>query len=129
MAEELSFYSDQKGIRVTDKRVIIQNKTYVLANISSVATAVEKPELIWPILAIIIGIGLFIAGIGGKSPGASVFGAIIGVLGYFWYRGCKAVWHLRISSTSGESTPLKSINEQWIKDICGAINEAIVHRT
>jgi hypothetical protein len=28
MAEETSYYSDQNGVRVTDKRVIVNNITY-----------------------------------------------------------------------------------------------------
>jgi hypothetical protein len=129
MAEDTSFYSDQRGIRVTDKRVIIRNKTYVLANISSVSSSIQKPDLFGPIVTIIVGVGLLIGGIVGQSGLAAFWGVVGGVAGYFWYRSCKPIWRLRIASTSGESTPLRSINEEWIKDICRAINEAIVHRT
>ena len=38
MAEETSYYSDQNGVRVTDKRVIVNNITYAMANITSVST-------------------------------------------------------------------------------------------
>jgi hypothetical protein len=125
---EVSFYADQSGVRVTDKRVIIGNKTYSMANISSVSTKVEKPSLFGPILFIAIGILLFFGGLSQRSAGAGIVGAIIAALGYFWYRGSKPMSHLRIASSSGESTPLKSINQQWINGIAQAINEAMIRR-
>lgn len=89
MAEETSFYSDQSGVRVTDKRVIIGNTTYSLANVTSVSTKVERPGLTGPILVIVIGILLLVSGLGGKSPGTGFLGALVAAFGYFWYRGSK----------------------------------------
>ncbi len=127
MAEETSFYSDQSGVRVTDKRVIVGNTTYSLANITSVSNSVEKPSLTGPILSIVIGLLLLVAGASGKSGGAALIGALVVLFGIVWYRGCKPLWHLRIASASGESTPLRSTNQQWITNIARAINEAIIH--
>lgn len=128
MAEEMSFYSDNNGIRVTDKRVILNNTTYSLANITSVATSVEEPSRLGPIVTIIIGGVTLLTAAGQSSVALAIFGVIVGAVGYLWYRGCKPIWHLRIASASGETTPLKSLNENWIVSIANAINEAIVHR-
>lgn len=127
---EVSYYSDQSGVRVTDKRVIIGNTTYSMANITSISTHVEKPSLTGPILFIAIGAFLFIGGLAQNptSGGMVLAGLITGVLGYFWFRGCKAISHLRIASASGESTPLKSVNKDWIDGIARAINEAMIRR-
>jgi hypothetical protein len=127
MADEVSYYSDQSGVRVSDKRVIIGSTTYSMANITSVSTRVENPSMIGPILMIAIGLLLFVSGIAQQS-GSAVLGAIIAGLGYFWYRGRKPMWHLHIASASGETTPLQSVNSQWISSIAQAINEAIIHR-
>lgn len=128
MAEEVSYYSDQSGVRVSDKRVIIGSTTYSMANITSVSTKVEHPSMMGPILLIAIGLFLFVSGVAGKSGGPAVIGGIVAALGYFWYKGRKPVWHLRIASASGETTPLQSVNGQWISSIAQAINEAIIHR-
>jgi len=128
MAEETSFYSDESGVRVTDKRIIVGNTTYSLANITSVSTSVEKPSLRGPFLTTVIGIVLLLSGLGRKSAGAAVVGVLAVLLGIVWYRGCKPIWHLRIASASGESTPLQSTSQEWIGNICRAINEAIIHR-
>ncbi len=127
MADEVSYYSDQNGVRVSDKRVIIGNTTYSMANITSVSTKVERPSMMGPILMIAIGLFLFVSGISQQS-GVALIGAIVAGLGYFWYRGRKPVWHLQIASASGETTPLHSVNGQWISSIAQAINEAIIHR-
>jgi hypothetical protein len=128
MADEISYYSDQSGVRVTDKRVIIASTTYSMANITSVSTTIEKPSMLGPILIMAIGVLMFLGGFGNQNYGSSFFGAIVAALGYFWYRGRKPIWHLRIASASGEATPLQSNNQQWIASIAQAINEAIIHR-
>jgi hypothetical protein len=128
VADETSFYADQNGVRVTDKRVIVGDTTYALANITSVSTTIEKPNLTGPILFIGIGILLLLGAVSGNSVGLGFFGLFLLLLGAVWYRGCKPRWHLKISSASGESTPLQSQNEQWITSIVQAINEAMIHR-
>ncbi|SRR5713101_1335480 len=127
MAYEISYYSYQSGVRVSDKRVIIGSTTYSMANITSVSTNVVHPSMMGPIIVIAIGLFIFVSGLTQKSGGA-VVGGIIAALGYFWYKGRKPMWHLRIASASGETTPLQSANGQWISSIAQAINEAIIHR-
>jgi Family of unknown function (DUF6232) len=127
MSEETSFYSDQQGVRVTDKRVILGNTTYALANITSVTTAVEQPSVRGPILFILIGIFLIVTSASQRSSGMAVGGVVLLLLGVVWYRGCKPRWHLKIASASGEATPLQSPNQQWITSIAQAINEAMIH--
>src|SRR6266478_347880 len=89
MADETSYYSDENGVRVTDKRVIIGSTTYSMANITSVSTKVEHPSKMWPLIFMVVG-GLFVfGGLSSKAFGAVLFGAILAILGYFWSRGIK----------------------------------------
>jgi Family of unknown function (DUF6232) len=129
MADETSYYADQQGVRVTNKRVIVRDTTYSLANITSVSTTVEQPNLTGPILFILVGCLCFIAVASGNAGILPVLGVFLIVIGVIWYRGCKPTWHLRISSASGEATPLQSVDKQWIGSIAQAINEAMIHRT
>ncbi len=128
MTEEISFYSDNSGVRVTNTRVIIRNVTYAMANIASVRSEVTKPSLVGPLVAILLGVVFVLGGIGGRSSAGAVFGGILVLPGIVWWRGIKPIWHLRISSASGESTPLSSTNQSWVESIAHAINEAIIHR-
>ena len=130
MADETSFYSDQQGVTVTDKRVIVRNVTYALANITSVSTEVEQPNLSGPVLFVVIGVASLVLFSANTQNGfLIVVGLCLIVLGVIWYRGSKPTWHLKISSASGEATPLQSANEQWIRAIVQAINEAMIRRT
>jgi hypothetical protein len=128
MADEIIFYADQSGVRVTDKSVIIGNTTYSLADITSVSTAAVNPSRAGPMIVMVVGFAVLSDQIFHKAFGPALFGAIVLVCGYFWYRGAKPVWHLRIASVSGQTTPLHSLNQRWISDIAQAINEAIIHR-
>ena len=128
MAEETSFYTDQSGVTVTDKRVIVGSTTYALANITSVSTTVAKPSTTGPILFIGVGLLVLVEAVSNKSGLLAVLGVLPLLLGTVWYRGCKPRWHLRIASASGESTPLQSTNQQWIANIADAINKAMIRR-
>jgi amino acid permease len=128
MSTETSYYEDQNGVKVTDKRVVISNITYAMANITSVSTYIERPSVVGPLLFLGIGGFLILMGSLALLGGTIVLGAVAVVIGFFWYRSCKPIWHLRIASASGESTPLKSNNHQWVSAISNAINEAMIHR-
>lgn len=128
MADEISYFADPSGVQVTDKRVTIGNVTYAVANITSVSTVAENPSRLGPKLAVVIGFAIVVDQIFHKALGPALLGAFVLALGYFWYRGAKPVWQLRIASASGEITPLQSANRQWISAIAQAINEAIIHR-
>ena len=128
MAEEITFYTDQASVRVTDKRVIAGSTTYALANITSVSTAVESPSYTGPLLFLAVGAVALIEGVATKSTGTTTFAVLILALGCFWWRGLKPTWHLRIASASGESSPVKSHNQQWIAGIAQAIKKAMIHR-
>jgi|GEM_PF-6142544 len=41
--KEITFYSDNKGVRITNTRAIFKNKTYVMANISSISIGRKNP--------------------------------------------------------------------------------------
>ena len=126
---EVSYY-DQSGVRVTNKRLIIRNTTYAMADITSTSMTVENPNLTGPVLFIVFGLLVIVMGLteNPRSGVMAVIGVIVGGLGYFCLRGCKPVLNLRIVSASGKSTRLKSVNEEWIAGIARAINEARIRR-
>lgn len=128
MADEITYYADQSGVRVTDKSVIIGNTTYSIANITSVSTATVSPSRVGPMSTMVVGFAILVDQIFHRALGPALLGAIVLALGYFWYRRGKPVWHLRIASASGETNPLYSVDQEWISGIAHAINEALIHR-
>ncbi len=128
MTEETTFYSDNQGVRVTNTRLIVDNTTHAMANIASVATTTTNPSYTGPLLLIAAGVIMFLATIGGRSPESAIIGVIVVALGVLWWRGKKPTYHLRITSSSGESNALWSKNRNYVDKVVQAINEAMIHR-
>src|SRR5207253_2669348 len=54
-SSEVTFYTDQTGIRITNTRAIIGARTYSMANLTTVTTAVTPPDKRGPIWLMVIG--------------------------------------------------------------------------
>lgn len=80
MSTEQTFYSDEKGVRITATRAIFGSTTYSMANITSVTRSQEPAKRTPGILVAIVGIVLLAVGI---SAGAWLVttGVIILVVG------------------------------------------------
>jgi hypothetical protein len=143
MTTEQTFYSDDKGVRITGTRAIFNlesatgsatvSTTYSMANITSVKQVKERAKRKPGILVAILGIVLLVAGVIVDITELTITGSIIGALGILLAYVAKGVYELTITSASGESTPIsskedKDIDEKYIGDIAMAINEAMIRR-
>jgi hypothetical protein len=126
--QEVSYYTDNSGVRVTSARVIIFNKTYSLANISSVSVFTQ-PAKRGGLIVFGLALGLFgVAGLSGKNSGcaiASLLAAGLAIAIAFMMNDSHFV---RITAAGGETNALESKNRQYIQTVVDAINEAIVQR-
>ena len=57
MEDEREFFSD-KGVRVTQTRFIVHDLTYAMTGITSIRRVIVKPSRVWPIVVIVMGMGL-----------------------------------------------------------------------
>src|SRR5437867_4068283 len=107
---EVSFYTDEQGVRVTNTRLIVGTTTYAMGNITSVRRTIEEPSRSGPIFVGIFGLLFFIVGISEfhKSLGLIAFGGLLLGVAALWWKGQKTTYGLRIASSSGESTPISS---------------------
>jgi len=128
MAEEVAFYSDDKGVKITNTRAIFESKTYAMNNITSVSTGYKAPSRGGAVVAVLIGILILLISIGAKSIGGSIFGLLVIALGVWLYTSAKASYSVKIGSASGEATALESKDEKYIQSIVQAMNEAIIKR-
>ncbi len=136
MAEEQVFM-DQGGIKVTNARVIVDGDTYSLANVTSCKSRYTEHEgidkskdrlkklLLWG--GIILGIIL------GSAVKSFAFGAIIAVVGIVASFFIKSTFDYRIykvyfGSAAGEQEAISSQDENFIRQIVNAVNDAIVAR-
>ena len=136
---EPTYYSDEKGVRITPTRLIIGSSTYAMANISSIKTATGDPSR-WAGIVMAL-FGLFFIGLGfvvmslGGSVSVTVFAAIVFLMGIAvlgggiaWAVLVKPTYHLRISSASGETDALMSKDKDYIAHVATALNEALIKR-
>jgi len=107
---------------------MVPNATYAMATILSVTTKRIAPSYGWPGLVILLGVGFILGGFGSGSSPAWVFGIVLLGVGIYWAYSLKADYHLRIASTSGESTALVSKDRAYVEKLVTAIHEAIIHR-
>ncbi len=137
---EVTFYSDERGNRITKTRAIFGARTYAMVNISSVTTGTLAPDrsaarttigfgAILSLLGVIGTIGIFGIYLGtGMGCTILTIGLIILVLGISAYRGQRFRYTLRIASASGESNALVSHDSKYIHNVAQALNEAIITR-
>jgi hypothetical protein len=126
--QEIGFYSDDHGVRVTNTRFIVGNVTYAMGNITSVKKSTEPPHRGLAMLLIAIGIASLLFAASDKNAGIFVLGVVLVLVGGVMWRGARPTYGILIASASGESTPLTSRNKERIEKIIQAVNEAIIHR-
>jgi hypothetical protein len=120
--EEKIFLSEG-GVKVTNARFIVSSQTFAMSGITSINVSEDKPSRTVP--AVIIALGI-IALLGGKAflPYAI---AVIAV-GSSWFALQKSVFHVLLTTASGEAKALTSNNKKWITKVITALNDSIVHR-
>ncbi len=126
MAEEkeITFYSDDRGVRITNTRAIVGTTTYSMANITSVSMAVKPANRTPGIVLAVLGL-IFLAI---PVSGIRVFGVVLLVLGILIAVIVKPTYRVRIGSASGESDAISSKDNKYIQGIVTAMNEAIIKR-
>jgi len=127
MAEETIL--EQGKVTVTTSRLLIGAKTYAMSNITSV-TFGKIPAVRWPtVIVVVAGVCVLLFGIALDSilVGLVVGGAII-ALGVWLFTLAKPRYTVRLGSASGETDALSAKNEEWIRKIVNAVNEAIIRR-
>ncbi len=131
--KEETIYSDNL-VTVTTTRVIIWGTTYALRNITSVRMAFTPPQVIGPVLLLLLGVFLLFLTVipipfheNNYSPlaGFLLSGLAIGG-GVLWMCNLKTKYHVDISSASGEIHALTSKDKVYIQRVVMSINEAIV---
>jgi len=125
---EISFYSDDKGVRITNTRAIFGQKTYSMNNITSVSKGYKSPNRTVGALCFLIGGFLSSVLFALEETGTGLFFAFIAIVGIILFVIQKGTHTVRLGSASGEATALESKDDTYIQDIVNAVNEAIIKR-
>jgi hypothetical protein len=128
-SDEVNYYSDQLGVRITNARAIMQNKTYSMANLSSVSMWVDMPKRLWPALLIILGFLQTVSCAAGRdTKGMALLGILALGWGIAWIATLKPTYWVRLTAAGGEANALRSKQKDYIQTVINALNEAIVKR-
>lgn len=130
---EKTFYTSS-SIKVTNTRFIVNQKTYAMASVSSVkvGSADKTPSKSNAVIVFFVGLALFFIGIGDLKSHwlMAAIGMGLLVLGIKMYRAIKPVYEYKLilTTSSGETTALSSIDESDIRAVESALNDAIIFR-
>lgn len=116
---------EDPNVLVTPFRLVVNNKTYPIRNISSVSAVQLPKKQTLELILILIGI---LVGIGAKDIDYKILGGIIVLLGMFILVNKKNVYAVLISTNSGEVKSLSSTNRDYIYAVVDSVNEAVVQR-
>jgi len=121
-ASEKTLYQDPSGIVVSTSRVILNQTTYALSNITSVRCEKRSPSYgPWVFFGLF---GLILA----MFEGSRMLGFVILAACILAFILLKPTFRLILGSASGERTALESKQPAYIVKIVAAINDAIVAR-
>jgi hypothetical protein len=123
---ETVYYSDDKGVKITNTRFIVDSSTYPLQGITSIKS-VLIPVSRMPGILMLIG-GIIVAVVGSNSGAALILGLAVAVGGFLIILGTKDKHAVKISTSAAETNALVSENKEYIAKVATALNEAIIHR-
>ncbi len=128
MATEPTFYSDEKGVRITPTRAIFGSTTYAMANITSIAGSKDPPRRTPGIIVAILGLVILLACSFLESAEGVIAGVVVLGLGTLIAAIAKPTYYVKITSASGEAKATPSKDKQYIDSIVMALNEALIRR-
>ena len=128
MPEEITYYSDDR-VQVTSVTAVFGDKTYAMANITSVSTTRKAANRTLGMVIMVVGFVITAMGLTGDI---SIPGTILGLLvlasGFLAIRVPKDNYRVTFRSASGETVALVSPNREYVEGIVAAVTEAIIQR-
>ena len=118
--DEKTFF-EYEDVKVTNARFISGSQTYAMSNVTSVKAYEKKPNRLWGIVALVL--GLAIAGASESAVGAAI---AVGAAVYLYMQ--KTVYHVMLATSAGETSALKTYQRNYLDKVVSALNQAIVHR-
>jgi Family of unknown function (DUF6232) len=118
VAEQTFF--EYEDVKVTNARFISGSQTYAMSNVTSVKAFEQKPKRLAAIVVLIIGLAVAI-----NEP---VIGLVVAGGAALFLFMQKTVYHVMLSTSGGETSALKTYQQEYLHKVVSALNEAIVHR-
>ena len=124
---------EEGSVKITNHRAVINGITYMISNVKSISMVKtdrkKYAKFIWAgSFLILIGFVVFVSSF--SSDGGECLILVISAIGAFLVRNLtKTTYSLKIVSALGESNVSVVQDEEYIKKVVDAMNEAIVRRS
>jgi hypothetical protein len=120
--QEVVFLDDGDGVKVTSTRFILPSQVFAMAGVTSVRVDCIHAKRGAALTFFMIGALCLVI------PRTRLLGFILIALGGLWLYGPKDEYAVFLTVASGEVRAITSKNEQYIREIVKALNEAIIYR-
>lgn len=129
MTEEIIIH-EEPGIKITNLRAVIENKTYPISNITSVGAETQPPSPVVPGVGFLLGLCLTLFGFADikENLGTLVLGLMIAGPCVYLLVTAKPTYVLQLATAAGEIKALISPDQAYIQKITEALNTAIVQK-
>ena len=124
MADEVLYYSDDKGVKITNKQAIFGKKSYELRSIISIRVTKNPSSPKIPILFVVGGAIFIIMNIVRFHIIEIFFGIFFLVVGIIDLLA-KPTYMIKLLHTKGEYGPISSRDKERIEQIADALEAAI----
>src|SRR5579885_3693942 len=111
-------FLNESGVTVTNARFIVPSQTFAMSGITSVKAFKEEPRRFWPVIFLLGGIFCLLGG-----RGTLGWAVILLFIGGIWLIKQKAVFHVILTTASGEAKALSIHSSAWISKVVGALND------
>ena len=133
VSDEVVFYSDDRGVRVTNTRLVVTRPqgttTYSMANITSVSMSTIPANRTTGIVVGVLGLIISSLGFAFDYYGAVIIGILVLGAGIFLAIAAKPTYTVKVSSASGEEEAIPpSKDREYVHGIVNAMNEAFIKR-
>jgi hypothetical protein len=128
MQEQVLFNEGQ--VTVTTARFQVGATMYPIAGITAVTIAKQPPNRA-PLLlvALVLGMGLACMGAKDNASGLIAFGLLVFIgLSVLAFVGLKPTFAVAMATAGGQKNAVTSQNEEWIRRIVDALNQAVISR-
>jgi Family of unknown function (DUF6232) len=120
--EEKVFLAEQ-GVTVTTTRFVVPSQIFTMSGVASVTFSKINPNRLFPIALIVIGLLVLVSGKG------SIWHVVMFLLpGVAWLALQRPKFAVVLSSASGESRALVSKDQEFVRRVVSALNDAIIAR-
>lgn len=121
---ETLFYSDNRGVRITSKQIVVGEKSYPMHNINTVAFSKTPPNRAGALWCVALSLGVGALGIPTQLWLAVLGGMALAGLCLWWMVSIKPRYSAVIGGFSGTFHAVTSRDEKYIKSVVHAIDDA-----